>query len=125
MYIDKYYYNTLSPSLVTIMDSTCAIVTVPHVSMADVSSLVEARVEVVCLACGSTISEVTERTKICNTSSEVIISLWKSYLKWELERKNQLSVYESAFTDHGEVKTTNKGIQKNIVENAFIYLKNF
>ena len=82
------------------------------------------RVEVVCLACGSTIPKATERRNICNTSSELIVSLWKSYIKREVERKNQLSVsYESIFTDNGEVRTTNKGNQKNIyMQKVFLCL---
>lgn len=76
--------------------------------------------EVVCLACGSTISKATERRNICSTSSGLIFSLWKGYFKRELERKNQFGVsYESSFTDNGEVRTTNKGNQKNICRQCF------
>ena len=67
-----------------------------------------AEMGVVCLACGSKISKATERRNICNSSSELIVSLWKRYLKRELEQRNQLSVYEAAFTELSEVRMTHK-----------------
>ena len=88
--------------------------------MADLPSSAETRVEVVCLACGSTISKATERRNICNTSE--VISLWKSFLKREMERRKEVSIYECAFTDRGEIKT-NKGIQKNICRKCYYLLE--
>ena len=65
-----------------------------------------------------------QKRNICNRSSERIVSLWKSYLKFELERRSQFSVYESTFTDLGEVRTTHNGNQKNICRKCFYAFKN-
>ena len=64
-----------------------------------------------------------QKRNICNRSSERIVSLWKSYLKFELERRSQFSVYESTFTDLGEVRTTHNGNQKNICRKCFYAFK--
>ena len=80
---------------------------------------------VACLACVSSISKAIEKRNICNSSSERIVSLWKRYLKCELEQRSQISVYESNFTDLGEVRTTHNGNQKNICRKCFYAFENF
>lgn len=60
-----------------------------------------------------------QKRNICNSSSERIVSLWKSYLKFELEQRSRFSVYESTFTDLGEVRMTHNGNQKNICRKCF------
>ena len=53
------------------------------------------RVEVMCLACGSTIPKATERRNICNTSSELIVSVTLSV---RLNERANLVYHTSLFS---------------------------
>lgn len=74
---------------------------------------------VLCLGCGVTINNSSDRRNLYGNSSTAVLSAWKNALKGELERRKFLSVFESLFTANGEVRTKNYGNQKNMCRKCF------
>ena len=74
---------------------------------------------VLCLGCGSTINQSSDRRNLSGKSSTAVLSAWKEVIKAELEKRGCLAVFESLFTSDGLIQTKNHGNQKNMCRKCF------
>ena len=75
--------------------------------------------EVICLFCGDKIPSSTDRRNICTAATQKVAAIWKIFFRIGLEQCNKVELFDTMFTDNGEVVTANKGYQKNICRNCY------
>ena len=81
--------------------------------------------EVICLSCGDKIPSSTDRRNICTAATQKVAAIWKIFFRIGLEQCNKVELFDTMFTDKGEVITANNGHQKAFAETVIMPLTGF